>query len=251
MASFVPVFKKKVIFKHNPKLPKIFRMIIVGQSGSGKSVLSSQMFLQEGFFDYNNLDYYAQTMDNQPEMKKIMYAFNKNLTKEMIINLFNEDIDEDNFTEYIDEISYNINEPQQIKAFHTSKINEMKSVDDFDKTKKNLLCIDDFQESKIIGNYASEAYNNLRKYNVNLIYIAQRYKSIPMAVRSNANFVIGFAQRKIDQDQFYNDILARFMDKSDFLRLTQKHWVINPETGHSGYIAVNLETGTVYTELFG
>ena len=86
-ANFIPVFERKVKFNHNKKLPRKFRIILVGASGSGKSFLFSQMLLQKGFFDYNKLCYYAKTYESQSEMKDIIEAFKKNLHKD-IVDLF-------------------------------------------------------------------------------------------------------------------------------------------------------------------
>ena len=54
-ANFFPVFKNKVKFNHDKKLPRKFRIILVGASDSGKSFLFSQMLIQKDFFDYNKL----------------------------------------------------------------------------------------------------------------------------------------------------------------------------------------------------
>ena len=56
-ADFLPVFESKVKFNHIKKLPRKFKIILVGASGSGKSFLFSQMLLQKDFFDYNKLYY--------------------------------------------------------------------------------------------------------------------------------------------------------------------------------------------------
>ena len=64
-------------------------------------------------------------------------------------------------------------------------------------------------------------------------------------VRGNLNFVIAFLQSKRDADMFYNDILSPFMDKTDFKKLTNKVWGENFK-----YIAVNLNTGEIYLDIF-
>ena len=82
-----------------------------------------------------------------------------------------------------------------------------------------------------------------------MIYIGQRFMTVPKDVRSNVNYIIDFTQPKDDSDCFYNYVLSRLMDKDDFKRLISKQWKQH-EDGHSGYIAVNLETGNIYTDLF-
>ena len=65
------------------KLPRKIRMIIVGGSGSGKSVLFAQMLLQKGFIDYKKLYYFSKTYESQPEMKNIIEGFKKNYIRKI------------------------------------------------------------------------------------------------------------------------------------------------------------------------
>jgi len=54
--------------------PKIFRILVVGESGRGKNVLLSKMLLEDIFLDFNNLIFYSTTID-QPELKVIANGF--------------------------------------------------------------------------------------------------------------------------------------------------------------------------------
>ena len=162
-ADFLPVFKSKVKFNHSEKLPGKFRMILVGASGSGKSFLFTQMLLQNGFLDYNKLYYYSRTYESQPEMKNIIEAFKKNLHKEDIIELFKQNINEDEFHEYVDDLSNELTQDQEVSAIGSSKLNEFIQSHDINKEKKNLLCVDDFQGNKKVGEIASDYFNNLTK----------------------------------------------------------------------------------------
>ena len=164
------------------------------------------MLLQKGFFDYNKLYYYSKTYKNQPEMKNIIEAFKKNLHKENIVELFKQGMNEDEFHEYINDLSDRLNQNQQVNAISSSKFNEFVQAHEMNKEKKNLLCVDYFQGNKKVGDITSDSFNNLRKYNVNMIYIGQRFMTVPKDVRSNANFVIGFSQPKDDSSCFYNNV---------------------------------------------
>ena len=55
-----------------------------------------------------------------------------------------------------------------------------------------------------------------------MIYIGQRFMTVPKDVRSNANFVIGFSQPKNDSDCFYNNVLSRCIDKEEFKKIDIK-----------------------------
>ena len=104
------------------------------------------------------INYTIKTYDSQPEMKNIIKAFKKNLHKK-IVALFKQGIDEDEFHEYIDDLSdrlgeafpLGINQNQQVNAIYSSKFNEFVQTHEINKEKKNLLCVDDFQGNKKVG----------------------------------------------------------------------------------------------------
>ena len=182
-------------------------------------------------------------------MKCIIERFKNNLHKEDLILLFIEGIGEDTFNEYIDDLPNEMTQNQQINAIASSKLNDFIQPHEIDSEKKNLLCIDDFLENKKVGKKTSEYFCNLRKYNVNMMYIGQRFMTVPKDVRCNANFIIGFHQAKDDGDWFYNNVLSRYMDKGEFSWSLSEQWK-KYDNGYSDYIAANLETGNVYADLF-
>ena len=62
--NFIPLFENKKFFNHNSKLPHIFRMAVVGKSGSGKTVLTTKMLLHPTFLDYNRLFIYSKMIES-------------------------------------------------------------------------------------------------------------------------------------------------------------------------------------------
>jgi len=252
--NFIPLFENKKFFNHSSKLPHIFRMAVVGKSGSGKTVLTTKMLLHPTFLDYNRLFIYSKMIESQPEIKKICYAFNKSLNKDTIIEMFNKGITQDNFNDYADKLDQQLNLKQQVVAKCASSLNEMNDENSFDETKKNLVIFDDYQKDNLINDLAESLYENARKKNVNLIYIGQRFKTIPILIRSNLNFVISFVQSKPDADLFFTEVLSRIMDRNDFLKMIRKVWNnegTSKTTKNSyGYIAVNLDTNEIYTDIF-
>ena len=73
--------------------------------------------------------------------------------------------------------------------------------------------------------------------------------NVPEDVRSSVNFIIGFNYQKRNVDYFCNNVSSRYIDKQDFKRLIEREWKVNPETGHSGYVAVNQQTN-VYKYIY-
>ena len=54
--NFIPVWNRDIDrFNHNPNIPESFRMLIVGPSNSGKTVLLNKILLTPNYLDYNNL----------------------------------------------------------------------------------------------------------------------------------------------------------------------------------------------------
>ena len=74
-------------FNH-PLLPKSIRGIIVGKSGCGKTTLLLNLLLRSGWLDYDNLYIFGKSLF-QPEYRILKKAFNENLLKERILDLFN------------------------------------------------------------------------------------------------------------------------------------------------------------------
>lgn len=246
MASFIPTFKQEIVCNHDDKLPSIFRMAIIGSSGSGKTVLNTQMLLQPNFFDYNKLYIYSKMINKQPEIKSIVYAFNKGLSKELIVGLFKRSISKNDFNKYVDEIAEELSPSKNnIESFSVSEIKDMLDENSFNEKNKNLIIFDDFLNDGNVNRLAESIFNNGRKCNINSIYLAQRYESIPLMVKCNLNFVIGFRQSKRDRDMFFNDVFSPFIDKKDFLSLVNRVW----RKPH-GYIAINLDSGEIYENLF-
>ena len=73
-------------FNH-PLLPRSIRGIIVGKSGCGKTLLLN-LLLRPGWPDYDNLYVIGKSLF-QPEYGILKKAFEENLPKERILDLFN------------------------------------------------------------------------------------------------------------------------------------------------------------------
>ena len=74
-------------FNH-PLLPRSIRGIIVGKSGCGKTTLLLNLLLRPGWLDYDNLFVFGKSLF-QPEYRILKTAFEEELPKEYILELFN------------------------------------------------------------------------------------------------------------------------------------------------------------------
>jgi ABC-type bacteriocin/lantibiotic exporter with double-glycine peptidase domain len=75
--------ENRVVFNHHSNIPNSFRMLIIGSSGCGKTVLLLRMLIEPGFIDYNNIIIYTST-SYQQEYQLIYHGFNNGMTKENI-----------------------------------------------------------------------------------------------------------------------------------------------------------------------
>ena len=90
--------KGKKDFSHNKNIPELFKILIVGSSGCGKTNLLFNMLLIKKFLDYDNLIIFSKTL-NQLEYQLLYHGLKNNLGKESIINIFrNQDSFSDEMT---------------------------------------------------------------------------------------------------------------------------------------------------------
>ena len=72
---------------HSHLLPRDIRAIIVGKSGSGKTVLLTYLLLEAGVLDYENLTICGNSL-HQPEYQIINGGFSKKLSKDQVRKIF-------------------------------------------------------------------------------------------------------------------------------------------------------------------
>jgi len=62
-------------------------VLIVGKSGCGKTTLLLSLLLQPGWLDYSKLSVFGKSLF-QPEYRILRKGFEEQLSKEMIMNIF-------------------------------------------------------------------------------------------------------------------------------------------------------------------
>jgi ABC-type dipeptide/oligopeptide/nickel transport system ATPase component len=158
--------KPFLLKSHNPNyelhyIDVPFRMLIIGSSGSGKTLTL-----------YNILRIFSGTFQN--------------------IHIIAKSIDELIY-KYIDDKFKKINEnPKAKNKFNVNVLEGMNSLPDlvsFNKEEQSLVVLDDLvlekNQSKI-----EEYYLRCRKLNISVIYISQSYYAIPKIIRQNVSYII-------------------------------------------------------------
>ena len=83
--SFFNDNKTKV---HHEAFPENFQMLLVGQSGSGKTMLLMQLLLTPNLLNYYKLYVFARSL-HQPEYQCLIEGFKNKLHKWDILNMLN------------------------------------------------------------------------------------------------------------------------------------------------------------------
>src|SRR5438093_11288433 len=85
-SALIPNFGQKTEFQHHTNIPNSFRMLIIGASSCGKSILLLQLLLEPNFIDYTNLIIYSPTK-SQSLYQILEHGFSNGLSKESIAAL--------------------------------------------------------------------------------------------------------------------------------------------------------------------
>ena len=193
--SFTPtVALSKVKYNNHPLIPSSYRMVICGKTGCGKTTLLLKLILLKKI-DYEEIYIFCPTTF-QIEYQIIINAFNKGLSAEHIISLFNyqNEIDKDsegkpNFDLTIDRISEELTEKEKSKIKITV-LNHIPSPEEIYKpNKKIILVLDDvIAEGDAIKSAIGKIFTTSRPYGFNVILLTQSFiKCDKQFIREQAN----------------------------------------------------------------
>ena len=208
--------------KNNPLLPKSIRGIIIGKSGCGKTCLTLNLLLRDGWLDYNNLQVFGKSLF-QSEYKIVKKGFEESLPKETIYKLFQYEDEIENPYKVIEEASKEINNKDPIKCCFYDNGKDVPDPSELDTNNKNLMIFDDLLLEK--QNKCEDYYVRGRHSNVNCFYLAQNYFKLPrQTIRENANFICLFRQDYKNINHIYNDHVSTDMSLGEFKNLCKQCW---------------------------
>ena len=175
----------QIKFEHQENIPNNFRMLIIGETNSGKTNLLLRMILKDDFLDLNNLVIFSSTT-HQLEYQLVFHGFNNNLSKRIIQEIF---YLSGKFEQYsIEEICMSLKQyrrkPSNIKCTLSQDVENVKDIDQGFKT---LVVFDDLVCNKnqtIIEGYFFKG----RHFNINCIYLSQSWNKIPKTIGESFNF---------------------------------------------------------------
>ena len=207
---------------NNPLLPSSIRGLIVGKSNCGKTVLLLNLLLKDDWLDYNNLLVFGNSL-HQPEYKVIKEGLSKGLSKNQILNIFeNQHMITNRITplELIE--SYNGTRNGGITTQFYENCELIPDPKTLDPKLKNLLILDDCFLGK--QSKAKAYYTRGRHNNCDTLYISQNYFALPrQTIRENSNLIILFPQNTKSIEHIHRDHCSD-MPYEEFKQFCEDVW---------------------------
>jgi hypothetical protein len=225
--------------QNNPLLPRSIRGLLVGKSACGKTTLLLNLLLRPGWLDYDNLQVFGKSLF-QPEYRIIKLAFEKQLSKEAILRLFEiqDEIMNLNLSPalVLEEMAKSLNVKANIECKFFERADDVPDPRDLSSEKKNLMIFDDIQLER--QNMCEAYYIRGRHSNVDCFYLAQNYFKLPrQTIRENANFICLFPQDDKNVNHIFNDHASTDMKIEEFRKLCKTAW----EKPH-GFLVIDLSS---------
>ena len=218
-------------------LPRDIRAIIVGKSGSGKTVLLRYLLLEPDIIDYDNLMVCGNSL-NQPGYRILRGAFSRKLSKGQVRAIMeNQDLVEKEYGT-IDNLfrTYEKRCKGGIESEFMDDVEAIPDPSEINPQKKNVLVLDDV----MLGpqNKAEAYYTRGRHSNVDTFYITQSYFRLPrQTIRENANLFILFMQDMKNLSHIYNDHCAGDgISYKQFSEFCNQVW----RSGKHNYVMIDL-----------
>jgi len=231
MATKVFYYQDHKSHIHNKLFPHNFRMLIVGQSGCGKTTLLMRLLLEPNLLNYDKLYVFARSL-HQPEYQCLMEGVKNGLSKLDIIELLNAGKLINKHHSTIEELALGLAldneengiEPTSIDAeFYTSS-EDIPDPTDLDTKIRNLMVFDDIMMDRR-QTTAENYYTRGRSCNCDSIYLSQNYTRLPLhTIRSNSNFMIFFKSSPMIVEQLYRNFASVDMSIVEFKLFCKDSW---------------------------
>lgn len=229
MAYYYSNGEKRV---HSVFFPPNFRALLVGESGTGKTVFLLYILLADNILNYDKLYIFARSL-YQLEYQVLEAGLRHNLTKQNIAKLMGSEefTTKNNLTindtaqlikQYQD--TYENKNPPVIEYEFSSDPCSIPDPSELDMQKRNLIVFDDIMTERK-QTTAENFYTRGRSANCDCIYLSQNYTKLPLhTIRSNANFMVFFKSTPIVVEQLWRNFSSTDMKLKEWKKFCDNSW---------------------------
>jgi hypothetical protein len=241
MKSTLPVIEKEQIkYDNHSYFPNHYRMLIVGESGGGKTVLLNRLLLTN-MLDWDILYLYTPSI-LQPSYQVLINAINAGLTSHQILGIYAEQNDINDYNKAISYIANSLKlmptrkviankDPENIlnpEDLAKESMKEWRTIGNNNKKKqlkspKTIVIIDDAICSK--QNAINKMFVYGRTYGINVIYLSQAFFATKKnETRTNVNVFILYRQSLTDARMVYSRVCKEKTTFEEFYNLVDSCW---------------------------
>lgn len=241
MTTILPVLETETI-KYNNHLyfPNHYRMLIVGESGNGKTVLLNRLLLTS-MLDWDILYLYTPSI-LQPTYQVLINAVNSGLTSSHIMGIYAEQENITDYNQVIKLISESLKLVQTKKVIANSDPGNILNPEDLAKESMNewkqLQCNSNKKRIKppktivVIDDAICSKQNSINKmfvygrtYGINVIYLSQAFFATKKnETRTNVNVFILYRQSLSDTKMVYSRVCKDKKTFDEFYSFVEKCW---------------------------
>ena len=224
----------------NPLFPKKLRCIISGASGCGKTLLATNMILQQ-WVKFKKIYIVSGSMF-QPIYQVLKHGMENKIPLHIIHNIFEQKQDViksgRDISEVCELLGRDIANDRRSGAYAPWAIDKKLDIDIetyenpedlplMDQIPRDsLVLFDDLMTSKLGKKRAEDLFMKGRPLGINIIFITQSYYELPRrTIRENANFLVLFKQNVKTIDHLFRDCVDPDMSKKEFLKFANTVWL--------------------------
>ena len=194
--------------------------------GCGKMTLLLNFLLRPEWLDYDNLCVFGKSLF-QSEYRILKKAFEENLPKQRILDLFNarDEIQDKQIPPLllVQEWAKSIKDKSNVKCNFLEMARDVPDPHKLDSEDKNLMIFDDLFLDR--QNKCECYYIRGRHSNVDCFYLSQNYFKLPrQTIRENVNFICLFPQDLKNINHIFNHHVGEDMSKEEFRKFCGKCW---------------------------
>ena len=239
--SHLPVIEKEQIkYNNHSYFPNHYRMLVVGESGGGKTVLVNRLLLTS-MLDWDILYLYTPSI-LQASYQLLINGINAGLTPSQILGLY---VEQENISDFNKAITYlskstklaptkkviaNDNPEKILNPEDMAKeaMKEWRSVGNNSKNKnltppKTIVFIDDAICSK--QNAINKMFTYCRTFGIQVIYLSQAFFATKKnEIRTNVNVFILYRQSLTDTKMIYNRVCKDKKTFDEFYNFANECW---------------------------